>query len=279
MTAPAVFFTDLDGTLLDARTYRYEPARPALEALAEAGIPLVFCTSKTRLETERWRRALANAHPFVVENGGAVYIPEGYFAADVGAARRDGSYRVLEFGRPYAELRRALEDIRASTGLALRGFGDMTVEEIAERCGFTRDDAELASAREYDEPFVGADKDRLPSVVREAEKRGLRIVSGGLFDHLVGGCDKGRAVRALRSLYEAGRGPVTAVGLGDSANDEPMLREVDIPVIVRKPGGSHLMPVGLPGLVIAPYAGSEGWRDAVLMLVRRLAGARGPEEG
>lgn len=279
MRIPAIFFSDLDGTILDAGTYRHEPARPAIEALNEAGIPLVFCTSKTRLETERWRRTLSNTHPFIVENGGAVYIPEGYFATGVGAARRDGGYRVLVFGRPYAELRRALEDIRASTGLALRGFGDMTVEEIAERCGLSRDDAALASAREYDEPFVGVEKEGLPVVVREAEKRGLRVVSGGLFDHLVGGSDKGRAVRALRSQYKAGRGPVTAVGLGDSANDDPMLRAVDIPVVVRKPDGSHIKPVGLPKLIIAPYAGAEGWRDVVLMLIGRLSGPRAPEEG
>jgi len=279
MKARVVFFSDLDGTLLDAGTYRYEPARPALEALAEADIPLVFCTSKTRLETERWRRTLSNTHPFIVENGGAVFIPEGYFETEVSSARRDGGYRILEFGRPYPELRRALEGIRASTGLPLHGFGDMTVDEIAERCGFSRDDAALASVRDYDEPFVGVEKDRLPLVVQEAGNRGLQVVSGGLFDHLVGGVDKGRAVRALRSLYEEGCGPVTAVGLGDSANDEPMLRAVDIPVIVRKPGGSHLKPVGLPGLVIAPYAGSEGWRDAVLMLIRRWAGPPAPGEG
>jgi mannosyl-3-phosphoglycerate phosphatase len=271
MKVPAIFFSDLDGTLLDADTYGYEPARPAIEALAEAGIPLVFCTSKTRLETERWRRTLSNIHPFIIENGGAVFIPEGYFGIDVSYARRDCGYGILEFGRPYAELRRTLDEIRASTGLPLRGFGDMAVDEIAERCGFTLDDAMRAAAREYDEPFVGADRDVLPGVVQEAEKHGLQVVSGGLFHHLVGGSDKGRAVRALRSLYEAGRGPVTAVGLGDSANDEPMLRAVDIPILIRRPDGSHLKPVDMPGLIIASHPGPEGWREVVFMIIRRLS--------
>jgi len=60
------------------------------------------------------------------------------------------------------------------------------------------------------------------------------------------------------------RGRVSTVGLGDSANDEPMLRAVDIPVLVRKSDGSHLEVVDLPGLIIAPYAGPEGWREAIL---------------
>jgi len=269
MKVPLIVFSDLDGTLLDSRTYSFEPARPAIAALAEAGIPLIFCTSKTRLETERWRRALANIHPFIVENGGAIFVPEKYFGEDVGYDKRDGGYGVLEFGRPYPELRRALEEIRTATGLPLRGFGDMTVDEIAERCGFSRQDAEQAAGRDYDEPFVGVEADQLPRVVREAGQRGLEVVSGGRFQHLVGEIDKGRAVRALRSLYETAFGPVRSAGLGDSANDEPMLRAVDLPILVRKPDGSHIGPVDLAGLVIAPYAGPEGWRDAVLTLLRR----------
>ena len=268
MMRPMIVFSDLDGTLLDQETYSFEAARPALEALLEAGVPLILCTSKTRLETERWRRALANVHPFIVENGGAVFVPEGYFGPQTGFDRRDGGYDIMEIGRPYSDIRKALERIRASTGLPLRGFGDMTVEEIAEPCGLSLQDASLAARREYDEPFIGVDEGTLPQVVLEAASLGFQVVSGGRFHHLVGGSDKGRAVRALKSLYEMSRGPVRAIGLGDSANDEPMLRAVDVAVIIRKPAGGHLEGAGLPGLIIAPYAGSEGWREALLGILR-----------
>jgi len=268
MTHPMIVFSDLDGTLLDQETYSFEAARPALEALIQAGIPLIFCTSKTRLETERWRRALTNVHPFIVENGGAVFVPEGYFGSPVRFDKRDGGYDSLEFGAPYPDIRKALERIRASTGIPLRGFGDMAVEEIAERTGLSLRDAALAARREYDEPFLGVDERRLPRIVQEADALGFRVVSGGRFHHLVGGSDKGRAVWALKSLYEGSRGPVRAIGLGDSANDEPMLRTVDIPVVVRRPDGGHLDVSDLPGLIVAPYAGSAGWREAVLGILR-----------
>ncbi len=270
MKVPVIFFSDLDGTLLDSKTHSFEPARAAIEALNESRIPLILCTSKTRLETERWRRALSNVHPFIVENGGAVFVPKGYFGADVSYDRGLDGFGVLEFGRPYAELRKALEEIRVSTGFPLRGFGDMGVDEIARRCGFTHLEAELAAAREYDEPFTGIDADLLPRVVEEAGRRGLRVVSGGHYHHLVGGSDKGRAVRALRALYEADRGPASAVGLGDSANDEPMLRAVDIPVLVRKPDGSFFEFVDGPRPIIAPSAGPDGWGRIVLMLLRNM---------
>ncbi len=271
---PMIVITDLDGTLLDPGTYSFEPARPALEALKAEDIPLILCTSKTREETELWRRALDNVHPFIVENGGAVFVPEGYFGAKVVFDKRAGGYGILEFGRPYAELREVLEAVRAATGLPLRGFGDMTAGEIAKRCGFSREAAGLAAAREYDEPFEGIDDGALDLVVREALSRGCRVVRGGRFHHLVGGSDKGRAVRALRSLYEADRGPLVAVALGDSANDEPMLRAVDIPVIVRRPDGTCLEAADLSGPIVAPYPGPEGWREAVLGILGGVSGGR-----
>lgn len=266
-----VVFTDLDATLLDHSTYSFEPARPALRALDDAGVPIVLCTSKTRAETERWRRALDNGHPFIVENGGALLVPEGLFGPEVTYDKRSDGYGVLEFGRPYAELREALAAIRDATALPLRGFGDMTIDEIAGRCGFSREYAELAARREYDEPFLGADPTLFGAVVAEAAAYGMRILSGGRFHHLVSGNDKGRAVRALLELYErAGERP-QSIGLGDSPNDEPMLREVDIPVLVRRPNGGHANSIHLPGLVIAPYAGPEGWREVIFGLLRNTS--------
>jgi mannosyl-3-phosphoglycerate phosphatase len=271
---PLVIFTDLDGTLLDHASYSYEPARPALEALEAEGVPVVFCTSKTRAETERWRRDLGNRHPFIVENGGAAIVPAGYFGTGARFDRTENGDGILEFGRPYAELRQSFEFIRDATGLPLRGFGDMTVDEIVKRSGLRRELAELAARREYDEPFTGVDPTLLGAVVLEADASGLRIVSGGRFHHLVGGCDKGRAVRALRGLFERAQPDVLTVGIGDSPNDEPMLREVEIPVLVRRPNGGHANLIHLGGLVIAPYAGPEGWREAVLGILGSLAGGQ-----
>jgi mannosyl-3-phosphoglycerate phosphatase len=64
-------FTDLDGTLLDSRTCSYEKSLAAINRLEQKGIPIIFCSAKTRAEQEVYRRELGLRHPFVVENGGA----------------------------------------------------------------------------------------------------------------------------------------------------------------------------------------------------------------
>ena len=52
----AIIFSDLDGTLLDQADYSFAAAKPALGMLRTRGIPLVLCSSKTRVEIEEIRR-------------------------------------------------------------------------------------------------------------------------------------------------------------------------------------------------------------------------------
>ena len=59
------------------------------------------------------------------------------------------------------------------------------------------------------------------------------------------------------------------IGLGDSENDLPMLEQVDIPVLIPRPGKGHL-DIRLPGLVWAREQGSKGWNETVERLLNEL---------
>lgn len=174
----------------------------------------------------------------------------------------------IEFGVPYAKLRQALIRIRTETGGALRGFGDMTADEVARLCNFSRREAELAQRREYDEPVVIEGAPAAGDFTAAAARLGLRTIRGARFFHLTGGNDKGRAVQALRGLYKKDRGPLRTVGIGDSLNDLPLLESVDIPVLVQKPDRTYDPNIRLPGLVRAPGPGPAGWNTTVLDLLR-----------
>jgi len=72
-------FTDMDGSLLDHYTYQFDDANPTLEKLNDKNIPVIPITSKTQAELLYLRETVDNHHPFIIENGAAVYIPKGYF--------------------------------------------------------------------------------------------------------------------------------------------------------------------------------------------------------
>ena len=264
-----VLYTDLDGTLLDPVTYSWKAALSALQKITEHSIPLVLCSSKTRAEIEVLRRQLNNHDPFISENGGGVFIPHDYFDFPFSYTKKIGSYRVIELGLPYPRLVEALRSVSGRTPLGLRGYSDLSPEEIASRTGLTMDEARRARQREYDEPFIlqGSPGER-EHVLKQIEDLGFRWTQGALYYHLTGDNDKGKAVRILTGLFQQRFGRITTVALGDSPNDRPMLEAVDHPVLVRKPGGVYDETMALLDLHRADGIGPAGWNSAVLGIIQ-----------
>lgn len=266
-----VIFTDLDGTLLDHATYRWDAAAPALARLRATRIPVVLCTSKTRAETESIRTALGLADPFIVENGGTVYLPSNYFPFFVTGSRQRGAFEVIELGTPYETLVRALAEAASTSGVRVRGFAQMSDAEVALLTGLELPAAALARQREYDEAFLLEmnDEKKGQPFFAHLERQGLRCVRGGRFWHVMGNNDKGVAVNRLLELYRRREGEVTSVGLGDSPNDLDFLHVVDRPILVARPDGSHDDEVqrALPRVELASGSGPVGWNAAVLKLL------------
>jgi len=263
-----IVFTDLDGTLLD-QTHSYEAARPALKALQEQGVPLVLVSSKTRAEIEPLRSRMGHRGPFIVENGGALFIPQGW-PGDGAETSSDADYEVTVFGTTYPIIRAALNEMSRSLRVTLKGFGDMTVEDLVLLSGLSPDEAQLAMRREYDEPFrVSGGHVTLDDLRKAAARHGLTCTKGGGFYHLLGPTDKGKACRYLIDSHPRSRRPESpkTVGIGDTLNDRSMLAEVDIPILVQRPDGSYDPAIDLPALRRAAGIGPAGWNAAVLKLL------------
>jgi mannosyl-3-phosphoglycerate phosphatase len=261
-----LIFTDLDGTLMDHDTYAFEDARGVLEDLDKRSIPVILCSSKTRAEIETCQEKMGLNAPFVVENGAAVFVPQGMLHMEDQGAIEKGSYQVLELGTPYALLCDAWKRVKKAHDFHVKGFSEMTLQEIADLTGLPLKEARLAAMREYTEPFVFLDKpDRMPLLERALQEEGLEVTKGGRFYHLVGKNDKGKAVQILRRLYEK-TNPHTrfkTLGLGDSVNDIAMLLCVDMPIVIRKKTGKwQYVPASRP-VIYSGEPGPRGWAETV----------------
>jgi len=261
-----VVFSDLDETLLERKTYSFEKALPALSMLEEKEIPLVLCSSKTKSEMELYRTRLKNTHPFVVENGGGIYIPENYFEDRYEASDRKDGYDVISLGTRYEVLRKTIEELRTE-GFMLRGFGDMSPEEVSGLTRLTVEEAVLAKNRDFDEAFIfKGDTDELR---RAITNKGLHLTEGRLF-HLIGDNDKGKAVEILKELFIKKYGDAVFIALGDSLTDESMLAMVEYPVLIPKEDSSYDERLSVPNIIKAECPGPEGWNQAVLSLIEKL---------
>jgi mannosyl-3-phosphoglycerate phosphatase family protein len=260
-----IVFTDLDGTLLEHSTYSFSEAEPALDLLKRLDIPLVIATSKTRREVEFWRRRLGNEHPFIVENGGAVFLPDGYFSHEVpGAVPRDG-YLMLQLGTPYANLVETLRGAAEESRCRVRGFSQMSVAEVSEYCQMSVEHAALAKVREFDEPFLVLDERKARNLLAAIELRGKRWTRGGRFYHILGDSDKAAAVKVLLNLYRTVERGVRSVGLGDGLNDAPFLNVVDLPILIRTPWLERLQAL-VPRGRATELPGPRGWSHSILGL-------------
>src|SRR5580704_1960826 len=110
-----VFFTALEGALLDSGSKSWAPAAAALAELAHRSVPLALVTPGTRAELEPLRRKIGHALPFITESGGALFLPDGYFSQHLEGAVRVGRYFCISFGRSKAEAAVAAEEIAAES--------------------------------------------------------------------------------------------------------------------------------------------------------------------
>lgn len=259
-----IVITDLDGTLLDQRTYSYERSLPAVRRLQAGRIPIVLCSTKTSAEMLPLWRELELKDPFICESGGAIYLPRDYLKTPVAELKAAGAFDVLRLGTDILRLRAALADAARECQVALRSFGQMKIDEIAALTGLAPDEALRASQRQYDEPFLvqSGDVERLSALLRA---QGLTVTRGDRFYHLTGGHSKRDAVVELLELHRHHYGDTVAIGLGNSANDWPMLCAVERPVLVKNPDGRWDATVieRMPDIERTHGIGPQGWRETI----------------
>lgn len=239
-----IIYTDLDGTLLDFETYSYREAEITVKLLQKRNIPLVFCSSKTRVEQEVYRQALHLQTPFIVENGSAILIPDGYFSFSLEEAftsydiRKIAGYQAIALGKPADYIRQTIAEARLDAGIQPQGYADLSSQEIMQLTGLGQHAAARAAQRDYSETLLSSSPSGSgwKQFLKLLDAQGLQCVSGGKFYTVMGkGSDKGKAVSLLNTIFRREYGEIRSVGLGDSANDLPMFRAVDEPFLVQKP--------------------------------------------
>jgi mannosyl-3-phosphoglycerate phosphatase len=272
-----LIFTALEGALVDPRTDSFSGAEEGLSELERRHIPFVLLTSRTREEIEPIRRKMGHNHPFVTENGGGIFFPDGYFSLRIPGSARVGRYLSIAQGRPYAEVCEALDEIAEESAVGVAGFHHMSPREIADNTGLRPRNAELARAREFDEPFffTSANDKSIARFVETARARGFDTRRGPTFWHLSAKCDAARAVRSLTQLFrEATHIKLRLVGIGGGEEDLPWLRAVDHAVLLPN---SHeaAKPSDHPqktsdrtrAIIMGDAPGAIGWNKAILSFI------------
>jgi len=258
-----VVFTDLDGTLLHPLTNSYSQALDALRLLQEKGVPIIFCSAKTRSEQQVYRDELGIKDPFIVENGGAIFIPKDYFRLPFTYDKVIKDYFAIELGLPFQEIRQRLKRLQKEAGGQIIGFGDMSVEEVARETGLDLRLGELAKQREYSEivRIEGAKKD-IGLLLGRIKDLGFSYTLSGKLYEITAGNDKGKAVQILTALFKLNFGDTVTAGIGDDESDVAMLAAVNLPILVQGQD-NRWRKVKVRDIRRVKGIGPEGWSRAI----------------
>jgi mannosyl-3-phosphoglycerate phosphatase len=271
MKRDLIVVTDLDGTLLDHHSYSFAAAADAMARLRELDIPLILNTSKTRMELQQLRRELHNPHPFIVENGSAVFLPPQYFSPSPEDTEIVSAMACRVFGCHYAQLLQQLQPLRQQ--YRFTGFSDLSVARLSELTGLDAGRAQQALAREFSEPLLWRDSDAALAIFRkDIAAIGLTTLQGGRFLHVLGQADKGRSLEWLRRLYagQNQRQPCV-IALGDSGNDIAMLQAADVGVVIRSPNHPPPSFSSQHRVIVSDKHGPQGWSDTIYQLLEEFA--------
>lgn len=249
-----IVFTDLDGTLLDHETYSPDAARPALDRLAAANVPLILASSKTAAEIDVLRHRIGcEAYPAIVENGA------GLLEAEPDPDSSD-----------YTRLLDALETVSPYLRACFVGFSDLGNAGVARVTGLGSEEAALAARRQFSEPGLWhSGPEDLHEFLRALKKLGVTGRQGGRFLTLSFGGTKADRMNEIAARYAN----PPRMALGDAPNDREMIEAADYGVIVANPHGTALPSLdgeadGRIRRTVAP--GPEGWNTAVLDLLNTL---------
>ncbi|MFC1529469.1 HAD-IIB family hydrolase [Gemmatimonadota bacterium] len=287
-----MIFTDLDGTLLDFESYEPGPAAAAVALCRQAGVPVIPATSKTAVEVIRLRESLDLESPFIVENGALLFLPdrheftdsmEALALAEGRTVTRENGFLKIIFGMERPILQERLAGIMSDLGVTVRPLSQMSEAEISAETGLPAASARAVNQREYSEPFLlGPEHGGLSTTDRyalldrfrdEAIRSGLNCLLGGRFFHLLGDHSKGTTARfVINGFGQASGSEWTSMALGDAPNDFDLLREVDHPVLVKRPDGSHAQGLEIPRLTATDGIGPAGWHEAVTARLETITG-------
>ena len=270
-----IIFTDMDGSLLDHDTYSHADADEMLDRLRNKQIPVIPCTSKTRSEVQVLRAEINNAHPFIVENGAAVCIPDGYFSVHDSSLQEMHSLRVKCFSQSREHWQAILKNTPMHLNDAFVTFEQAGIEGIMQMTGLALNEARLASQREFGEPlkWLGSEQQYL-EFERYIKSQHGNLLKGGRFIHVSGDSNKGVALDWLLKKYqqEFNDNNIVSVALGDSQNDVAMLSHADYAVVIRSP--VHYFPQFESkinqNIYQTQFEGPKGWSEGVRYVLKEL---------
>ncbi len=258
-----IIFTDLDGSLLDKDTFRFDEIEDYFRELISIGIKIIPNSSKTESELLDFNKLNNLNLSFISENGSSIQglnLIHSNLPEKVSLSRSvDQIYSIYNENIPY--------HLKHKITFILK----LNSKEQQEIFGLPLDKMMLALNRNYSLPiqFNGneIEKNEFIQIMNNA---GLTVQTGGRVMNICDNVNKSKAMsKALELIRKKLDEEIITIGVGDNENDIEMIKQSNYPCLVKNDNFNCSL-INIDNLIKSSEPSPRGWSDVIKTAIQKI---------
>ncbi len=258
-----IIFTDLDGSLLNKDTFKFDEIEDYFRELVSQGIKIIPNSSKTKAELSDFNKQYNLNLSFVAENGSSIHglnlihknLPE-----KISLSRSsDQIYKVYN------------ENIPSGLKQKITFVLKLKSKEQKEIFGLPLDKMMLAKKRYHSIPiqFNGTESEK-NEFINIMTDSGLTIQYGGRIMNICDNTNKSKAMlKTIELIKEEMDDEIITIGVGDNHNDIEMLNKSDYACLVKNDNFNSSL-VNIENLIKSSEPSPLGWADVIKTAIQKI---------
>ena len=257
-----LIFTDLDGSLLNRDTFKFDEIKKFLKDLVSKGIFIIPNSSKTENEIIDFNQELGENLTYISENGSVI---NGLNLLNINFPDK------IVLSREKNEIQKIFESkISKNLKDKCKFITRMEKKKQIEILGLSNDKLKNALSRKYSIPFLfDGNKNERDKLNKSITKNGLSLQEGGRVINL---CDKVNKVKSMNrviKIFKKIEKNIKVIAVGDNYNDLEMLKNSDVPCLVFN-DRFKLDEIFIDNLIISNQPSPLGWADVIKKALVKL---------
>ena len=257
-----LIFTDLDGSLLDRDTFKFDEIKHYLKKLLSKGIFIIPNTSKTEKEILEFNNELGSNLPYISENGAAINgldllnsnLPKELVLS------RDKNNLINIFKKSVPE------DLQNKCNW----LSEMDKKKQSLIFGLKDEKLKMALDRKYTIPFIfEGNKNEKNKIFKIVKNNGLVLQEGGRVINLTDKVNKAKALQVFVRFFKKNNKKVKTIAVGDNYNDLDMLKTSDFPCLVFNDKFT-LDKIPINNLITTNKPSPQGWADVIKIALAKI---------
>ena len=258
-----LIFTDLDGSLLDKETFKFDVIKDYFKELVRNGIIIIPNSSKTEAELLDFNEQNNLDLSFITENGSSIH--------GLNKIHHNLPDKII-MSRTIDEIRNIYKtnislDFKNKTTHIL----ELEIEVQQKILGLPLDKIKLAIKRDHSLPikFNGTEIEK-KEFTKILKNSGLTIQTGGRIMNVCDNVNKSIAMsKALQLIRKQLDDEIITIGVGDNENDIEMIKQTDYPCLVKNDNFDSSL-INIDNLIKSSKPSPLGWADVIKTAIQKI---------